>query len=102
MLIVPYALPEYDNISNVVQIVAPVENLFDKFGTYIYTPIQRQFDCSSRLVTECFMQGKKVIKQLDYHDLALETRYSDCVNRLNSLNLTIDDSILDIIKSIRQ
>ena len=102
MLIVPYALPEYDNISNVVQIVAPVENLFDKFGTYIYTPIQRQFDCSSRLVTECFMQGKKVIKQLDYYDLALETRYSDCVNRLNSLNLTIDDSILDIIKSIRQ
>lgn len=102
MLIVPYALPEYNNIQNVVQMVAPVENLFDRFGTYIYTPIQRQFDCSSRLVTECFMQGKRVIKQLDYYDRALETRYDDCANRLDSLNLTSDDSILDIIKSIRQ
>ena len=100
LLIVPYALPEYDNIPHVAQTIAPVDNLFDKFDTYIYTPIKRKFDCSSRLLTECFMHGKKVIKQLDYYDVALETRYDDCVNRLSSLNLVESDSILSILKTL--
>jgi hypothetical protein len=96
-LIVPYKLPEYDTIENVEQTEAPVENLFDKFDTYIYTPINRKFDCSPRLVTECFMHNKKVFKELDYYDIGLETRYNDCLTNLNSLNLDKNDDILKIL-----
>lgn len=97
LLIVPYSLPEYNNIPNITQIVAPVENLFDKFDTYIYTPVNRKFDCSPRLITECFMHNKKVYKELDYYDIGLETRYNDCINNLELLNLTDNDDILTIL-----
>ena len=98
MLVVPYKLPEYDCIEGVEQVTAPVEDLFSKFGTYIYTPVSRKFDCSPRLVTECFMQGKRVHKDLDYYDIGLETRYSDCVRDLQSLDLREGDKILQIIE----
>ena len=97
LLVVPYKLPEYDNIPNVIQVEAPIDDFFNKFDTYIYTPVNRKFDCSPRLVTECFMQGKKVFKQLDYYDIGLETRYNDCVNDLQSLDLNENDAILDIL-----
>lgn len=96
-LIVPYKLPEYDTIKNVIQVEAPLEDFFNKFDTYIYTPVNRKFDCSPRLVTECFMQGKKVFKELDYYDVGLETRYNDCISDLNSLDLNENDDILRII-----
>ena len=97
LLVVPYKLPEYDNIPNVMQVEAPLDDFFNKFDTYIYTPVNRKFDCSPRLVTECFMQGKRVFKQLDYYDIGLETRYNDCVNDLQSLDLNENDAILDIL-----
>ena len=97
LLVVPYKLPEYDNIPNVIQVEAPLDDFFNKFDTYIYTPVNRKFDCSPRLVTECFMQGKKVFKQLDYYDIGLETRYNDCINDLQSLDLNENDAILDIL-----
>ena len=100
ILVVPYKISEYNNIKNVEQIVAPVENFFDKFDTYIYTPVERHFDCSPRLVTECFMQGKKVLLDLDYDDIGLQTRYYDCVNKLDSLDLTENDQIFQIIEQI--
>ena len=81
--------------------VAPIEDLFEKFDTYIYTPVNRKFDCSPRLVTECFFQGKKVFKDLDYYDIGLETRYFDCVHNLESLNLIEGDAIIDIINKVR-
>jgi hypothetical protein len=55
LLVVPYKLPEYDYIDGVEQIEAPLPNFFDRFDIYIYTPVHRKFDCSPRLVTECFM-----------------------------------------------
>lgn len=76
-----------------------MDDFFNKFDTYIYTPVNRKFDCSPRLVTECFMQGKKVIKELDYYDVGLETRYNDCINNLESLNLTENDYILTLLDS---
>lgn len=97
ILVVPYRLPEYDGIDGVAQIEAPVHDIFEKFDTYIYTPINRKFDCSPRLVTECFMLGRNIFKDLDYYDTGLETRYSDCVNNLNSLDLTDSDEILKIL-----
>ena len=97
ILVVPYRLPEYDGIDGVAQIEAPVHDIFEKFDTYIYTPVNRKFDCSPRLVTECFMLGRNVFKDLDYYDIGLETRYSDCVNNLNGLDLTDGDEILKIV-----
>lgn len=97
LLVVPYKLPEYDTIPNVTQIEAPLDNFFDKFDMYIYTPINRKFDCSPRLVTECFMYNKIVYKDLDYYDIGLETRYKDCLDDINKLNLTENDDILKII-----
>lgn len=99
LLVVPYKLPEYDNIDDVVQLEAPVEDFFNKFDIYIYTPVSRKFDCSPRLVTECFMQGKKVLKDLDYYDIGLETRYNDCMTNLQSLDLNENDDILNILKT---
>lgn len=98
ILIVPYKLAEYDNIDGIQQIVAPVENFFDKFDIYIYTPVQRKFDCSPRLVTECFMQNKQILIDLPYVDVGLQTRYNDCKKDINKLNLTMNDDIFCILK----
>lgn len=102
MLVVPYKLPEYEGIFDVEQVEAPVENLFGKFDTYIYTPVQRKFDCSPRLVTECFLHGKKVLINLNYVDLGLQTRYNDCTRDLESVNLREGDAILEIIEEFRR
>lgn len=97
LLVVPYKLPEYDNLPYITQVEAPIDDFFNQFGTYIYTPVNRKFDCSPRLVTECFMSGKRVFKHLDYYDVGLETRYNDCVNDVNTLDLVDGDDILKII-----
>ena len=39
ILVVPYKLAEYDNIPGITQVVAPIVDFFDKFGTYIYLPV---------------------------------------------------------------
>ena len=75
--------------------------MFSKFDTYIYTPVERKFDCSPRLVTECFLYGKKVYMNLDYMDIGLQTRYNDCMTDLESLNLTDNDKILTIIDKLK-
>jgi hypothetical protein len=95
---VPYKKVEFDNLLNIEQIEAPVMDLFLKFDTYIYTPVARHFDCSPRLVTECFMQNRKVISNNCYADPGFDTRYNDCINNLNSLNLLDGDDILNIIE----
>ena len=101
LLVVPYKLPEYDYIDGVEQIEAPLPDFFDRFDTYIYTPVHRKFDCSPRLVTECFMQNKNVYMNIDYMDIGLQTRYNDCKNNLEGLNLKDGDDILEIIDRIK-
>jgi hypothetical protein len=39
------------------------------------------------LVTECFLYDKDVIIDLPYADIGLQTRYNDCKNDIDSLNL---------------
>lgn len=102
MLVVPYKLQEYDDIDDVIQIEAPVDDFFNKFDTYIYTPVQRHFDCSPRLVTECFLHSKNILIDLPYVDIGLQTRYNDCKTNLDSLNLTYDDQIFKIIEQIKK
>lgn len=49
----------------------PIDNFFNRFDIYIYTPTPKNWDCSSRLIPECNYFNKKVIltestkKQLD-------------------------------------
>lgn len=102
LLLVPYKLNEYDNIDGVEQIEAPLIDLFNRFDTYIYTPVKRKFDCSPRLVTECFLHNKKILMELDYVDLGLQTRYNDCMDDLEQLNLKENDPILGIIDDVKR
>lgn len=101
LLVVPKILDQYENLEGVEQVVAPVKNFFSQFDTYIYTPVARHFDCSPRLVTECYMQGKNVLVDLDYVDLGLQTRLKDCQTSLQSLDLCDGDQIVGIINSAR-
>ena len=101
LLVVPYKLDEYDCLDGIEQVLAPLPDFFNQFDTYIYTPVHRKFDCSPRLVTECFLQGKKLFLHLDYMDIGLSTRYNDCLTNFQSLELNKNDAILNIIKDIK-
>lgn len=84
-------------------VIPPVENLFEQFGTYIYTPISRKWDCSPRFIAECKYYGKQVIyHNIDYWntDLGLYWRKWDTDNNFESLYLTDHDEIITIIKRI--
>lgn len=98
MLVTPYRLPEYDGIPGITQTTAPVERFFDRFGTYIYLPVARKLDCSSRLIAECRMHGKDVFMRLDYEDRALSVRMEDAYGDIGRLDLKDGDPILDIVE----
>jgi hypothetical protein len=83
--------------NNVYQ--APLDNLWDKFDTYIYTRLPGQQDCSSRFVVECLYYGKTVIYDLDYHDRALEVRKKD---GLTNTILNKDDYFLKLLNEQNQ
>lgn len=78
----------------------PLKNLFDQFGTYIYTPVPRKFDCSSRLIPECKFYNKKVIYEIDYinEDLGLFYRVKDTQEDFYGLFLNENDDIISILK----
>lgn len=81
----------------------PVEGLFNLFGTYVYTPVPRHFDCSPRFIAECKFYDKNVIyHDIDYldEDTGLYWRKFDIENNFQSLFLTEDDEIINIIKGI--
>lgn len=80
------------NMKNVYQI--PVNNLWEKFNTYIYTRVPGREDCSSRFILECMYYGKDVIYDIDYYDHALEVRKKD---KLNNTVLTKDDEFLKLL-----
>ena len=103
----------YSGISrdfNTVKIYTPpIDDLFEKFDTYIYTPTgkdgstaQLSFDCSPRFIVECAHYGKEVI----YHDIdeeylstdtGLKWRRHDIENNFSSLYLEDSDEIIDIL-----
>ncbi len=78
----------------------PVDNIFDEFNEYIYTPVSGQFDCSPRFIVECAYFGKKVTYDIDYYDIGLEVRKQDIKDNLMGLNLTEDDFIVQYIKDL--
>jgi hypothetical protein len=83
--------------------IVPIQNLFEQFDTYIYTPIERKWDCSPRLLTECVWYQKKIIfHNIDYWhiDHGLYWRWQDIQNDFDSLCLRVDDEIINILKGI--
>lgn len=88
--------------SNITFIQPPVPDIFAKFSTYIYTPVPRKFDCSPRFIAECHHYGRRVIyHDIDYWnvDAGLSWRVWDIQNDFESLALTKDDDIINIIGS---
>lgn len=83
--------------------VPPVPNLFDLFHTYVYTPIQRKWDCSPRFIAECVYFNKKVVyHNIDYWDVdhGLRWRQWDIDNDFSSLFLEPGDEIISILRGI--
>lgn len=89
--------------SNIKYIEVPIKNLWEKFDTYIYTPVERKWDCSPRFIAECKWYNKKVeYFNIDYweEDKGLYWRDWDIQNDFSSLELKKDDEIINILRSI--
>ncbi len=92
--------PDTDRIKFVIP---PVPKLIELFDTFIYTPVERKWDCSPRFIAECKYYNKQVIfHNIDYwdEDAGLFWRNWDIENDFDSLFLRDDDSIVDIVKQI--
>ena len=88
---------EESELLNINILKMPVENLMNKFGTYIYSPIHRKRDCSPRFLVECKFYGKDAIfHNIDYweEDLGLKWRVYDIEHNFESLFLDEDDDII--------
>jgi len=91
------------NYKNVENLRAPIDNLFERFNKYVYTPIDAKWDCSPRFIVECKYFGidvqytQEVIDYLDI-DLGLRNRILDLEH--TDLQLQSDDKIINIIKDI--
>ena len=97
---------------NVLMPELPINNIFEQFDTYIYTPTDSVlnphcgcFDCSPRFIVECEHYGKKVI----YHDIdaeylnkdtGLKYRRIDIRNNIDSVHLHEHDKIIEIVQKI--
>ena len=74
--------------------LVPIDNMWNKFSTYIYTRTPGHFDCSSRFILECEHYGKDVIYDIDYYDCALEVRKKD---GLTGTTLLPNDEFLKLL-----
>jgi hypothetical protein len=84
-------------------VIPPVDNLFEQFNTYVYTPVKRKWDCSPRFIAECKYYGKQVVfHNIDYweQDRGLYWRNWDIENDFDSLYLRTSDDIVNILKGI--
>jgi hypothetical protein len=102
---------QYASLSNSFKQISfptmPVEDIFQKFDSYIYTPTgggitTRKFDCSPRFIVECAHYGKNVIYHAIDHDYleidrGLKWRRYDIENNLKGLYLDDSDELIDIL-----
>jgi hypothetical protein len=88
--------------------VVPIHNIFEIMSTYIYTPIERKWDCSPRMIAECKYFGIPVIydNNIDDDYLKIDTglmvRKWDIENNFDSLYLDDSDIIIETIRQIRE
>jgi hypothetical protein len=90
-------------VEGVEFMIPPVDNIFEQFNTYVYTPVERKWDCSPRFIAECKFYGKQVIYHgIDYWDIdhGLRVRKEDIDNNFDSLKLDSNDELIDILKQI--
>lgn len=78
-----------------------LDNFFEQFTTYVYTPTEHNFDCSSRLLVECKYYGKNVLFFLEEKDMnkGLEIRIKDIEHNVNDLLLTKEDELWQILNT---
>jgi len=91
------------SVAGIEFLMPPVDNIFEQFNTYVYTPILRKWDCSPRFIAECKHYGKKVIyHNIDYweEDHGLRVRKWDIDNDFDSLHLKDNDDIIEILKGV--
>lgn len=84
---------------------APVNNLFERFETYIYTPTFKMWDGSPRFPVECvyFDRGVEFYDIDDQYlsiDRGLYYRMNDLRRDINSVTLKQDDEIIGILDEI--
>lgn len=100
-LVIANDITKYLSFQNVLPMVPPISNIFSQFNKYLYTPVARQFDCSPRFIAECKYLNKEVeYFKIDYLDIDLGLKYRiyDIENNFESLFLTEDDQIINILK----
>ncbi len=83
----------------------PIKNFHDQFDNYVYTGIDRKWDCSNRLLVECKHYNKTfqswgLDENYYKHDKALLGRKFDLSDINKKLNLLNDNEIINIIKGI--
>lgn len=84
--------------------VPPLQDMFSRFNTYIYTPTRGMFDGSPRLPAECKHYDRDVIYHNidnDYleHDTGLKNRMMDIESNFDSIRLTESDDIINILEA---
>lgn len=63
----------------------------------MYLPVARHFDCSPRLVAECFFHGKRLFQANNYADPGFDVRLRDCREDFGSLWLRDERDDIDEI-----
>lgn len=100
----PYTYKNKLKSKNLEILEAPVDDIFNRFETYIYTGIKPNypvFDCSPRFIPECKFYDKSVIYETSYElDIGTKTRIHDTVTDFDSLVLNDNDMILQIVKEM--
>lgn len=77
---------------------APVNNLFEKFDSYIYTATPLKADCSPRFIVECAVFNKDVIFEIDYMDPGVKQRQLAIERDINELLLSNNDHFVTYVK----
>lgn len=81
--------------NDVTEYIVPVENMWEKFNTYIYTETPNFGDCSPRFVAECRHYNKEVIIETPVVPDGLKVRIND-LNK-NIVQLQPNDPIIDFV-----
>jgi hypothetical protein len=91
------------DVEGIKFVTPPLDNIFEQFTTYVYTPVNRKWDCSPRFIAECKWYGKTVVyHNIDYWDIdhGLRVRKWDIDNDFESIFLTYKDTIINILRDI--
>lgn len=93
------------NTPGVIVSQAPVDNIFEHFQTYIYTPTLKKWDGSPRFPAECVYFNRQVEfygvdDQYMSEDRGLYYRMQDIRKDINGITLTLNDEIISILNEI--